>query len=364
MPTIITDLEEITIPTWVDSLEAFRRWTDQPDFPPTGRIWWLCGQVWVDMSKEQIFSHVLVKTELIFVLGGLVKASQLGLFLTDGPLLSNFAADISGNPDGIFLANATLQSDRVRLIEGKRCGYTEIQGSPDLVVEVLSDSSVHKDKEQLHQAYWEADIREYWVVDARTQPLEFDILRSAARLRREPQTPGVDQVRSVWQSFSIAPGHQPSRTSRIHPSPCVEETKGARRASKGLHSGLPYLSHGSSFSKSTTSPPLGVITARISAMGGSRRKVCTDPSQNKTAMPSLKRPPSGGMQSFRLKKVKSSGLVHTTGLLPSITRTVLEVPSVMSLNRIFLGPSNRLSGPVKTWEWVRPSPGLPFPGTS
>ena len=29
----------------------------------------------------------------------------------------------------------------------------------------------------LHQAYWEAGIREYWLVDARKQPLRFDILR-------------------------------------------------------------------------------------------------------------------------------------------------------------------------------------------
>src|SRR5689334_21653653 len=64
MPTIITDLSEVTIPTWVDSLETFRRWTEQPDFPQKGRIWWLRGQVWIDMSREQIFSHILVKTEI------------------------------------------------------------------------------------------------------------------------------------------------------------------------------------------------------------------------------------------------------------------------------------------------------------
>jgi hypothetical protein len=181
MATIITDLSEVTIPAWVDSLEAFRRWTDQADFPRTGRSWWLRGEVWVDVSKEQIFSHILVKTEITFVLVGVVKAGQLGLYLTDGLLLSNFAADISGNPDGTFLSTATLQSDRVRLIEGARGGYTELQGSPDMVLEVLSDSSEQKDKEKLRQGYWEAGIREYWLVDARAQPLQFDLLRHGAR---------------------------------------------------------------------------------------------------------------------------------------------------------------------------------------
>jgi Uma2 family endonuclease len=181
MPTIITDEREVTIPNWVDSLDAFRRWTDDADFPQTGKTWWLRGQVWVDMSKEQIFWHLLVKTEFTFVLAGLVKAGKLGLYLTDGLLLSNFAADISGNPDGTFISTATLQSDRVRLIEGKRGGFTELQGSPDMVLEILSDSSEQKDKDILRRGYWEADVPEYWLVDARTQPLQFDVLRHTAR---------------------------------------------------------------------------------------------------------------------------------------------------------------------------------------
>src|ERR1051326_195785 len=156
MPTVITERDEITIPEWVNSLEAFRRWTDQDDFPESGRIWWLRGRVWADMSKEQIFSHLAVKTEYTVVLGGLAKSKKLGLYLGDGLLLSNFAADISGNPDGTFVSNDTLASDRVRLIEGARGGYTEIQGSPDMVLEIVSDSSVHKDLDVLRQEYWDA----------------------------------------------------------------------------------------------------------------------------------------------------------------------------------------------------------------
>ena len=41
------------------------------------RIWFLKGNVWVDMSKEQIYTHVQVKTKYIIVLGGLVEAEQL-----------------------------------------------------------------------------------------------------------------------------------------------------------------------------------------------------------------------------------------------------------------------------------------------
>ena len=137
------------------------------DCPHEYRLGWLKGEVWIDMSKEQVFSHILVKTKIGMRLSQLAEEGQLGPYLSDGLLLSNFAADISGNPDGTFLSYETLRSDRVRLIEGKRGGFTEIQGSPDMVLEVVSDSSVQKDEELLRRAYWEAEIREYWMVDAR-----------------------------------------------------------------------------------------------------------------------------------------------------------------------------------------------------
>jgi Uma2 family endonuclease len=105
----------------------------------------------------------------------------MGIFLGDGVLLSNFAANISGNPDGTFISHETLRSDRIRVLEGSRGGYTEIQGSPDMVLEVVSRSSVEKDYELLRKAYWEADIPEYWLVDARKEPLKFDILRHGPR---------------------------------------------------------------------------------------------------------------------------------------------------------------------------------------
>ena len=47
------------------------------------------------------------------------------------------------------------------MIEGARGGYTELQGSPDMVLEILSDASEQKDKEKLRVAYWDAGFREY-----------------------------------------------------------------------------------------------------------------------------------------------------------------------------------------------------------
>lgn len=169
------EAKKVAVPEWVRSLEAFRRWTDTDEFPEQSVTWWLKGEVWVDMSKEQIFSHLAVKGEYHRVLGGLAKWERPGLLLPDGLLLSNFAADISGNPDATYISNETLRSDRIRLIEGVEGGYVEIQGSPDMTLEIVSRSSWKKDTEILMRAYWEAGVREYWLVDARESPPRFDI---------------------------------------------------------------------------------------------------------------------------------------------------------------------------------------------
>ncbi|HWG44064.1 MAG TPA: Uma2 family endonuclease [Gemmataceae bacterium] len=182
MITVINEFNRVvSIPTWIVDLESFRRWVDADDFPEDGRIWYLKGEVWIDMSKEQIFTHLAVKREFFYVLTGLVKEADLGLFLPDGLLLSNGAADISGKPDATFVANASIQAKRVQLVEGWDGGFVEMEGSPDMVLEVISSSSVHKDTVVLRQAYWQAGIHEYWLVDARQEPIRFDILRRTTK---------------------------------------------------------------------------------------------------------------------------------------------------------------------------------------
>ena len=182
MITVINESNRVvSIPTWVVDLESFRRWADADDFPEHGRICYLKGEVWIDMSKEQIFTHLEVKREFFYVLTGLVKAGDLGLFLPDGLLLSNAKADISVKPDATFVSTASIQAKQVQLVEGWDGGFVEMEGSPDMVLEVVSASSVHKDTVVLRRAYWEAGIREYWLVDARQEPIRFDIFRRTAK---------------------------------------------------------------------------------------------------------------------------------------------------------------------------------------
>ncbi|MDB5313149.1 MAG: hypothetical protein JWO38_7351 [Gemmataceae bacterium] len=181
MATFVADSGAVSVPSWVTDIDAFRHWLDVGDVPEKARTWFLEGEVWVDMSKEQIFTHGDLKGEITTVLRSLVKAAKSGRMLPDGVLLTNRKAGLSGNPDAVFLSGATLASDRVTLVPGQEGGFVELDGTPDMVLEVVSDSSEKKDTQILTEAYWEAGITEYWLVDARGKEVEFAILKRGAK---------------------------------------------------------------------------------------------------------------------------------------------------------------------------------------
>jgi hypothetical protein len=68
MVTFVDESVQVSVPGWVVDLPSFRRWADGDDFPEKGRIGYLQGEVWVDVSKEQLFTHVAVKGEITVVL--------------------------------------------------------------------------------------------------------------------------------------------------------------------------------------------------------------------------------------------------------------------------------------------------------
>jgi Uma2 family endonuclease len=175
MSTIVI-ADQIRIPSWVNDLESFRRWSRTDDYPERGWVSFLDGDIWVDMSMEQLFTHNRVKTQFNIVLGGLVENKELGYYFSDRALLSNESANLSTEPDGTFCSFAAIEGKRVLLVEGVEDGPVELEGTPDMVLEVVSRYSVRKDTKILRNLYWRAGIPEYWLVDARKPTLQFDIL--------------------------------------------------------------------------------------------------------------------------------------------------------------------------------------------
>ena len=76
-------------------------------------------------------------------------------------------------PDGMFFLSrsSALRAGRVRFSNGgnPKAQATEIIGTPDLVIEIVSSASEVKDTEWAMSAYFDAGIQEYWVIDARDE---------------------------------------------------------------------------------------------------------------------------------------------------------------------------------------------------
>ncbi|MBL8794758.1 MAG: Uma2 family endonuclease [Planctomycetia bacterium] len=167
----------VRLPACVVDLESFRHWADSDEFPERGRYCYLGGIIWVDVSMEELLSHNQVKAEYARVLGNIVVTDDLGRFFPDGAALSNTDADLFSIPDGLFVSWTAFRDGRVQLKPRAQAGFTELIGSPDMALEVVSDSSVEKDTRDLPQLYWQAGVLEYWLVDVRGGKLRFDILR-------------------------------------------------------------------------------------------------------------------------------------------------------------------------------------------
>lgn len=189
----IAENAPVTVPARATaSLASFRAWAGDNEYPEKTRVDYYKGEVWVDMSQEQIFTHGLVKTEIAAVLRTLSKENGLGRYWCNGVLVTNVEAELSGNPDGTFITHDSFTAKKVTLTAGTDGGYVEIVGTVDMVLEVVSDSSEKKDNQTLFEAYFEAGVGEYWLVDARGDEIEFNIYK------RGPKKYAVTKKQDGW----------------------------------------------------------------------------------------------------------------------------------------------------------------------
>lgn len=180
------------------SLDEFRKWSSSDDFPEHVRITYLGKEIFVDMSAERIHSHVSVKVEICTVLNNRVRKRKSGKFFFDGARVVNVQADVSNEPDAFYATWETLKRGVLRDIataDGK--DVIELEGTPDWIMEIISPSSVTKDRKKLRKCYHRAGIPEYWLIDARGNDVEFDIL-----VRGEEDYEPADIVNG-WQKSEV-----------------------------------------------------------------------------------------------------------------------------------------------------------------
>jgi Uma2 family endonuclease len=205
--------DRLRIPSWAWDHTGFRRWIASPDFPDTVRASFIGGEVFIEMSPEKLESHNKVKTAVTATLDRIVREDDLGEVFSDGVLLSHPTAGVSTEPDGLFVSWASFESAAVRLVPSARGDdFVEIEGAPDMVLEIVSDSSQRKDLHELRRAYAAAGVREYWIFDARGSVPSFQILTLSGS-GYEVRSPSGPQHSSVFQGlFSLM--REPNRAGR------------------------------------------------------------------------------------------------------------------------------------------------------
>ena len=112
----------------------------------------------VAMSPSPAHNHIWVANNLNFIFGNYLRGKKCRVY-PDG-------FDVHLSKKDIFKPDMMVVCDRDKI---KPNG---IYGAPDLVVEVLSRSTAHRDKGYKKDTYAKSGVREYWLVDPGNESIE------------------------------------------------------------------------------------------------------------------------------------------------------------------------------------------------
>jgi len=79
-------------------------------------------------------------------------------------------------------------------------------GAPDLIVEILSESTAKKDKTNKFELYQECGVKEYWIVSPTDQYIELFVLEEGKYAREGVYTKDDEITSQVLTGFSLSLG--------------------------------------------------------------------------------------------------------------------------------------------------------------
>jgi Uma2 family endonuclease len=154
------------------SYEEFLAWADEDVHAE-----WVDGEVIVQMPPKE--PHQRVVAFLVQLMGLFIQLFNLGRLLPAPFEMRAIPDGPAREPDLIFIAREHLD----------RLSPERLSGPADLVVEVISDDSVARDRADKFYEYQAAGVREYWILDSRPgrERADFYVLDNNARYRPVPQ---------------------------------------------------------------------------------------------------------------------------------------------------------------------------------
>ena len=150
----------------------------------------LDGEMIVAPSPTQ--RHQNIAAQLFLQLRGFVSQNQLGRvwFAPLDVVLSNY--DVA-QPDLLFVSNS-----RSEIVT-----EANIQGAPDLLVEIISPSSAQHDRGYKQLLYGRHGVREYWMVDPEAETVEVMVEGDEGLTQRAVYHRGDTMTSPLLQGLSI-----------------------------------------------------------------------------------------------------------------------------------------------------------------
>lgn len=105
--------------------------------------------------------HQRISWNLERILGDFISRHDLG-FIYDAPLDVVFSEEDVAQPDIFFISK-----ERSGIIT-----KDNIQGAPDLIVEILSPTTAERDRSYKRTLYARHGVQEYWIVDPENKSIE------------------------------------------------------------------------------------------------------------------------------------------------------------------------------------------------
>ncbi len=192
LPAPLPPLEVIEESPWPEQ----GQWTydDYLRLPDDGNRYEIIEGV-LYMVNAPGYDHQYVVSEMHLQMGNFVKSNRLGIVMTAPFEIHLSETSRPVQPDVFFIA-AERQP---------QSGDPYFEGAPDLVVEVISPSSIRLDRFVKFDAYERAGVREYWIVDPGTHSVEVYVLDKERVYALLGQFRGRESVRSlVLEGFSVA----------------------------------------------------------------------------------------------------------------------------------------------------------------
>lgn len=175
------------------TVDDYMSWTDD-EF----RCELIDGVVY-DMSAAPVVTHQEVVASLHVELAVFLRERHKQGGGGDGPpcLVLESPVDVILTRNTVVQPDLIVLCNRAKIINGKN-----IQGAPDLVVEILSPSTAAKDKREKHRVYERAGVPQYLIVDPHQYFAELYTLGEDGRYASPPVILAAEDLLEL----AVAPG--------------------------------------------------------------------------------------------------------------------------------------------------------------